>query len=250
MTFREFYKRYFTVHKCGGCRELLSYENIDDALCPNCIKKWNMAKTESCGVCFQSAIECSCMPSGLSKKGALCLRKLYFYDSKKRREPQNQLLYFIKQKKNRRAARFFAKELSKFALDELSVLGIDNIEKDALIVNVPRSKKAKLFHGFDQAELVSAELSKITNIPFLPLIKRQKGGKEQKQLDRTKRFRNVQSLFCIESGENIKGKYVILFDDIVTTGASMAACTSLLMKSGAKGVICISIAQVNVNKRK
>ena len=46
----------------------------------------------------------------------------------------------------------------------------------------------------------------------------------------------------IENIENIENKYVILFDDIVTTGASMAACAKLLKKAGAKGVICVCMA--------
>ena len=42
--------------------------------------------------------------------------------------------------------------------------------------------------------------------------------------------------------EKIKGKTVILIDDVVTTGASMSACTHILRECGAKNIICIAVA--------
>ena len=56
------------------------------------------------------------------------------------------------------------------------------------------------------------------------------------------RLENVRSLFKVSDAEAVKGRYVILLDDVVTTGASMTACTELLKKSGAFGVFCLSMA--------
>lgn len=188
------------------------------------------------------------MPKGLSKTGALSLRKLYFYSSKKDKEPQNRLLYFLKKHPNKRMASFIARELSPLMLSELSVL--DANSENTVIVNVPRGHTSRRMYGFDQAALICGELSKVSGIPFTPAIKRRRGGREQKQLDRQKRFRNVRSLFEVSDTLAVEGKYAVIFDDVVTTGASMSACAEILKKAGAKGIFCLSIAEVGQNSVK
>lgn len=242
MTLREFYLRYVAVRKCGGCRKILEYEYSDSAFCPDCDLAWRAAKTETCENCKQSAVECTCMPKGLSSSGALCLRKLIFYSTKKNREVQNRAIYFLKKNKNRRIASFFAKELAPLAKAELRVL-TDAPEDNTVIVSVPRGIGARAEYGFDQSELVCGALSEHMGIPYFPAIKRRIGGREQKHLDSKKRFRNVRSLFKLRNKYDLSGKYVLLFDDVVTTGASMAACVAILKKAGALGVICLCIAE-------
>ena len=242
MKFKEFYKRYLTVRKCGGCREILPFSESENGLCERCLTRWNIAKTETCPDCAQSAVECTCMPKVLSKEGALCLRKLYFYSPAKNKEPQNKLLYFLKKNRNKRMSAFLAEELLSLLQSEIDVLDIDG-KSQCLIACVPRSKKAKNTYGFDQSVMVCRELSYISGIPFCETIARKKGGKEQKKLDKGKRLRNVKQLFEIAEPSAVSGKYVILFDDIVTTGASMSACASLLKNSGAKGIICLCVAK-------
>ena len=137
---------------------------------------------------------------------------------------------------------FLAEELEEFIKTETDVLGIDP-RSQAVIVNVPRGRRAKGIYGFDQSAMVCRELSRICEIPFCEAIGRKRGGKEQKKLDKSKRLKNVERLFEVVNPGDIDGKYVILFDDIVTTGASMTACVSLLKKGGAKGIICICVAK-------
>lgn len=245
MTVRELLDRFVFVQKCCGCGELLAYENAPSAFCPTCRLKWNQAKVEPCSVCYQEAITCACMPKGLSATGALSLRKLTFYASNRMKEPQNRIIYHIKHEKNRRISAFLAGELRGAVADELKVLEAEPAE-DALLAFVPRGRKAVVKYGFDQSDLICRALSDQTGIPYLPLLKRKRGGKEQKKLDRTRRFRNIQSLFYVNpkiDAEMLRGKYVFLLDDVVTTGASMAACVHLVKEAGAKAVICLCVAQ-------
>ena len=137
---------------------------------------------------------------------------------------------------------FIASELKGALQGELDVLGV-SARDDAVIVNVPRSKKSRAVYGFDQSEVVCRELSALVGAPYVKAIKRKGGGKEQKRLNRSHRFKNVKHLFEAADTEMVNGRYVILFDDVVTTGASMAACVSILKKCGAKGIICLCIAE-------
>jgi predicted amidophosphoribosyltransferase len=47
----------------------------------------------------------------------------------------------------------------------------------------------------------------------------------------------------------VRDKYVVLIDDIVTTGASMAACVSLLIRARARAVVCLSVCYTEKEKR-
>ena len=240
MRIKEFLDRYYFVRKCASCREILDYGRRGEAFCEACALPWAVAKTESCPICAQSAVECACMPRGLSVKGALCLRKLFFYYPKKDAEAQNKLIYLLKKKPNKRVAGFVAKELRNAMSHELDVLGAAD---NAVIVSAPRARRAVSVWGFDQSELVCRELSKVSGIPYVNAIVRQGRASEQKTLDRDGRFRNIRSSFTLVDEESVRGRTVVLFDDIVTTGASMAACVSLLCKAGARAVVCLCIAQ-------
>ena len=66
---------------------------------------------------------------------------------------------------------------------------------------------------------------------------------EQKKLDSEARSRNIKNSFAFNPKYLADtGKAVILFDDIVTTGASMSEAVSLLRKNGVKTIICVTIA--------
>ena len=250
MSFYEIAERLTQVHKCAACRTILDQKHFYAALCPRCEEMYRRAKTESCPQCFRSALECTCQPKMLSSAGSLCLRKLFFYYTDKENETQNRLLYFLKHQPNKRAERFVASELFPLVREELSALGVGDEQNEAVIVNVPRGRKAVIENGFDQSERICKAFEEISHIPFVPALKRRIGGKEQKKLSAAERKKNMRSLIRGNEkyAEKIKGKYVILFDDVVTTGASIAACLPILRKMGAKGIICCSMAS-NMKKK-
>ena len=248
MSLKECLKKFFIVHKCGGCRKILEYEDFEEALCPECSLRFRVAKTESCGACQKSAVNCTCMSPLLKKSGALSLRKLYFYHTDREYDFRGRLVYFLKRFPVKRVALFVAEELWTVIREELMVL--DATSDNTVIVNLPRGRGSKRVNGFDQTAFVSGYLSNISGIPHVEAIKRRLGGKEQKQLDRKGRMGNVRGLFYLKDVEAVKDKYVILYDDVVTTGASMTACVELLKKAGAKGVFCLCMAQVAKNSIK
>ena len=239
MKLSEFLIRFVFVRKCVSCDKILSYEDSESAFCPECVVKWRSAKTETCSVCFKSAVECSCMPKRMSHEGALCLRKLVFYNKDKYGEPQNKIIYFLKRNKNSRAADFIARELSEAIRSELEVLNAD--KENTVITWVPRGLRAVSLYGFDQACIICMSLEELLDIPAEDIIKRCRGGEEQKHLKRQERVKNITGRFKID--RELSGKNIVLLDDVVTTGASMAECVKLLRKAGAASVICVSIAQ-------
>ena len=242
MSFSYYFKRIIAVRKCVCCRSILSLDNFDEAFCSSCNLTWQTAKTENCPECYGAASECSCMPTQLSRAGALTLRKLFFYSAKKENEAQNKLVYYLKHHKSRRAADFAARELSRLIQKELDTLGVD--AKDVLLVNMPRGRSSVQSYGFDQSQEVCISLERRLGAKYCDAIKRKYGGKEQKKLNAAQRKKNISRLMSLRKGadELVKGRFVLLFDDVVTTGASMAACVSLLRRAGAKGILCFCLA--------
>ncbi len=240
---REFFDRFVWVRKCVGCGQILDYDCCHDAFCDRCRLWWGSAKVESCERCNQSALECLCMPKSVVTQGAVCLCKLMFYDPANSQTPANKLIYRLKHNPNRRLAEHVARELSGAIETQLKILTIST--DCAVIVSMPRSRRAKNHYGFDQSEQICRALSMENGIPYANVIRRRRGGKEQKKLDRRARFENIRQMFVIKKGQEsqLQDKWILLFDDVVTSGASMAAGVHLVKKAGAAGVICLCVAQ-------
>lgn len=248
MNRREFLDRFIFVRKCGGCGEILPYERSRDAFCSDCTLRWQMAKAENCPNCLRVVTECTCTPNGL--RDVHSLRKLMFYHSKKYDEPQNKMIYLIKHRPNKRISAFVARELSTALREELASCGFAEKMDDVILINVPRGRRARTQYGFDQSELVCRALSEVCEISYLDVIGRRRGGTEQKKLTGMRRFGNVKGLFYLKDASAIAGKCVVLLDDVVTTGASMAGCVKLLRKAKAAEILALCIAQDETKKKK
>lgn len=181
------------------------------------------------------------MPKELSKAGALTLRKLFFYEASRKDEPQNRIIYFLKQHPNRRMADFLAREWRSAIEEELHTLGAE--PQSVLVTGVPRGRRARATYGFDQSELFARALARETGLCCQTVFLRRFGGKMQKKLSAKERMANIRSLLSLKDTESVRGRYVFLVDDVVTTGASMAVAVSLLREAGALGVICLCIAR-------
>lgn len=238
---KEFLDRFIFVHKCAGCREILPYERVSRAFCTECESTWLKAKTENCPNCFRAVTECTCSPKRL--RGVRSLRKLVFYHPKKFSEPQNQMIYRLKHRPSKRIAAFVASELSSAVEEELNACGWSDRRDEICIVNLPRGRRAQNLYGFDQSALICRALSEKTGLAYVEAIGRHRGGREQKKLTGERRFANVKGLFYLRDESAIRGKCILLLDDIVTTGASMSGCVKLLKEAGAEEILAFCIAQ-------
>lgn len=230
-----------TVRKCAGCGTILPNESSSRAFCSSCRRVWSEAEVETCPVCLAAAVECICMPKQLAKSGAICLRKAVFYHKEETRWPVRRLILRLKDRPNRRMEQFVARELAALVREELSL--IDEELSEVLVTYVPRSKAAKRRDGFDQAERMAMALSDVLGIPYIHSLTRQGRGRSQKKLTSHQRLDNTKGKFVARDVESIEGKVVLLYDDVVTTGASMAACVPILQKAGARAVIGLCIGQ-------
>ena len=238
---KEHIRRIFLVHKCVGCRKILDHKHFDDAFCPSCRELYLGARMEICPECSLEAEKCRCVPKLLEKDKILSLRRLFFYSKSKSGEVQNRLIYYLKRNKSRRVSRSMARDLLPMIYAELAKFEIDDIP---LVVAIPRSRGALYEYGFDQADMLCRALAEQSTLEYCAALKRRHGGRAQKSLTAGERRKNIRNLLYADSAicDKIKGRTVILVDDVVTTGASMSACVHILRECGAKNIICIAVA--------
>ena len=121
----------------------------------------------------------------------------------------------------------------------IDLMGID------LISWVPLHRTRKRSRGYDQAELIARELSRLSGFPCERLLKKTvniapqssiKGGiKERKE--------NISNVYAPVNRLQIEGKRILIVDDIVTTGATLGECASVLKKNGAAEIQAITVAR-------
>ena len=112
---------------------------------------------------------------------------------------------------------------------------------DWLIVPVPLSKKKLRRRGYNQAELIAKELS--DNVRADILFKKFHTKSQVEVKDKEERLANIIDSFEIKNPEKIKGKKIILIDDVLTTGATMREAKKVLKQAGAKKVIGVVVAR-------
>ncbi len=231
------------VPRCGGCRARMN--NSKDGICEKCKRLYLDEKEEFCDFCGMSASICTCIPKNMMISGCIDYKKLIFYKKGDGVSPIRNMIYRIKRSNDEPLIDFFAKEL--YNIDKL-------IPSDDMIVTfAPRTKKAVKQYGYDHGRILAEKYAKYGGICFKTLLRRSKRfkQKQQKLLNFKQRAANIKGAFAVCDKDFVKGKTVIIIDDVVTSGATLGECVSLLFECGAKSVICRSIAYTyRENKQK
>ena len=135
-----------------------------------------------------------------------------------------------------------AEPLANLMLDCFNMnIGGKNIDA---IIPVPLHRQRLRERGFNQAHALAKRLAKYTGIELRAnAVARTKPTKSQTGLSKTKRFTNLRGAFKITKGNLIKGRNILLIDDVFTTGSTIAECARPLLKAGAKSVKGLVLAK-------
>ena len=230
--------------KCACCGELLEFCGLGTelaALCHNCRKRWDSELLDTCGVCGVAVTDCNCMTEALCRAKCDGFRKRVYYIHGNRSAVQNRILFKIKDQPAASAVEFLADELQQTLG---SMLQEEHLRKsETVLVYFPRNRRSAAMRGTDQGKRLAYALSERVGIPVVRALRRRWGTEQQqKHLNMRQRRKNAKAAYAARKKLSLKGKSVILIDDIVTTGSTMAAGVRLLRKIGAERVYALSIA--------
>ncbi len=134
------------------------------------------------------------------------------------------------------------KSLSGLLLDFVD-RSVDMRRVDA-IVPVPLAPVKLRERGFNQAYLLARPVSSKYNIPLLTKnLIRTKSTKSQSRLKRLARIKNLKDSFAVKNPDKIRGKNLLIIDDVYTTGATINSAASALKSAGAASVRQLTLAR-------
>jgi competence protein ComFC len=113
-----------------------------------------------------------------------------------------------------------------------------------VIVPVPLHRQRSRERGFNQVDLVGRPLAKMLRLPYRPvLLMRAKGRPEKHLLRSEERWEAVRGAFAMREGGRVDNLRILLLDDVMTTGATLDACSRALRGAGAESVLGLTIAR-------
>jgi len=125
---------------------------------------------------------------------------------------------------------------------------LDNLNQDFnnfIVIPIPLHSDRYKDRGFNQSELIAKEVSqKIKADLIINNLKRSKATKNQAELKNVnERILNIENCFVLESPEKIKGKSVLIIDDVFTSGSTMSEAVKILKNAGANKIIAFVFAK-------
>lgn len=118
---------------------------------------------------------------------------------------------------------------------------------DDLILPVPLHPRRLRERGYNQARELARPLARHLRIPVLiDAVTRTRDTPSQTRLDRAARHRNLADAFAVTRPEGLRGRRVVLVDDVVTTGATLASLRDALLSAGARSVRAIALARASL----
>lgn len=113
-----------------------------------------------------------------------------------------------------------------------------------LVTWAPLSRKSLRKRGYDQARLIAETAARELGTSAVPLLKKIRNtGKQSRLRDDAARRSNVLGAYRVIDPEMVRGKRVLLIDDVVTTGATLSECARELRTAGAADVVCAAVAR-------
>lgn len=158
-----------------------------------------------------------------------------------------QIIWELKYRKNT----LLAKHLAEIAFDilkhELAERALFENFVDPLLIPMPASAERRAERGWNQTEILAEEMLKLdmenllTYSPFL-LIKFVHTKSQTKTLNKRARLQNVEHSMTVKDPTEVKGRCIILLDDVTTTGATFKDARRALKEAGARKILCLAIA--------
>lgn len=233
---------FFFPPRCAVCDERL--KESEEIVCDVCRQGIRWIDLPDCPVCGAGASKMprshgrpdfSRCPTCPSRKRPVyfdrCYSAVYYNDT------TAEIVKNLKFNRFFTAATFMARLMFIRMQENFSPIRFD------CIIPVPLHPRRQRLRGYNQAELITEELTKLVHLPLADeLLVRTRCTKKQTELSPEDRYFNVSDAFAVREPELISRKKVLLIDDVYTTGSTLNSAAKALKLAGAKTVIAFTFA--------
>jgi len=125
-----------------------------------------------------------------------------------------------------------------------SLFCLEKIDKTAMITSVPIFFLSHLRRGYNHSEVLARAIAKQSGNPYHRILRKTKWTRHQAKLSKYQRIKNVRDTFSLRKKytESIRGKDIILVDDIISTWSTANECAKILKQSGARHIYGLFLA--------
>lgn len=227
---REFIACIFFPNRCLFCNKLMPpFESV----CSDCTEKLPWIKGEICTYCGASKNDCKCEKWHGNFYDAT-VSSLYYADKVR------ECIHRFKFASDKHADRRLAEIMAETANERYAGIAFD------YIAYVPMDRKRERQRGYNQSLLLARHLSESLKIPLGDkLIVKLYITDIQHECSEIERKGNLLGAFDINNTYDIRGKNILLVDDIKTSGSTLNECGKMLYLRGAERVFCLTAAMVN-----
>jgi len=220
---------------CASCSKPLDPENAS-GVCEFCLTQIKPNPEPQCGICgraIDTGLEL-CDDCRISKPCFSKADSAFLYEG-----VIKELVHKFKYNGKISLARTLSGLIGDFLKsDDELMAGIDNI------AFVPLENGRLRKRGFNQSRMLALAISKRYGIPLSDCLEKKKHTRHQNELSRDERLVNLNGAFGVkDNATGLTGKYVLLLDDVMTTGATLNECAKALLTAGAKEVRCLTLAR-------
>lgn len=207
------FRQLFYPHYCLGCGSDLLLP--PDQLCLQCVN----------ALPHTGFADLPMNPVELAFEGRVPFRFAYseFYFSKG--QLIQTLIHHLKYKGNKAIGQYLG------ALMGASLLLSPRIDIPDMIIPLPMYAAKEFKRGYNQASILCEGITEKTGIPVnTKAVTRSRATETQTKKHRIERWTNVDGSFLIPDTQLLKGKHILLVDDVITTGATLEACAQAILK--------------------
>ena len=222
----EFLKRLLFVRKCLFCGELLA-ETKEEVFCPKCRLEYEKMKRRTCPICGKPHDRCGCLPMKLKPLADSAAHLFAYEDSYSKT-----LVFRLKRKECRPLQLFLGKELAEVLGD---VAGY-------AVTYAPRTPQSVRKYGFDQSKALAGVIGEEKGIPLVEIFSHAGFSKLQKHLNAEQRLENAEKSYTLRKHFVREHDRLLIVDDVMTTGSTMAKLVSLAKEAGYQAVTVVCVA--------
>ena len=143
--------------------------------------------------------------------------------------------------------KYLADELA----DRMKVVFLRSIGYADGIVYIPAEVQKKKDRGYNQGQLLAVALSEKISVPVLEgAVEKVKSTSSQVGLSVKERMANLKGSFAVKNKSLVKGKRILVVDDVMTTGSTLETVAERLKSAGASEVVALTVASVELRNLK